>query len=872
MTAEREANPTLYLTSAPHPQATALVPGRLVVTPNPRAARALGVPHVSLQRLAQGLLARAGRTAIDALTAPHLLRDLALAHGFPDPAGTARRLAPVVAEVLRAGLDLEQLAAFDDPRVQQVARFVQGYLARLRELRLHDPAETYWLAIQGSVKRQSVLVTGYPRLGRDEEAFLLALAAPGSALILPGGEHDAVHENVALAERFEQAGWRVQRADLEAPQRPSTMRGWQLADQVAEVRAVLAHVKELLLGGTSPAEVAIAARDDAAHGPLVLAIAAEHGVPVHAEYQIPLSETRFGHWLGLLTEVIETNLPFEPTFRLLGHPLCRALNGEKRLEARASHPHGPDEWAALGVPTQELVWPEAATGLEWAQRLRVLLQRLGIVRRARHWAAETIAVGRFTRALDLLGERDTSSRSRAEFLQEVREALSILTTPAHPARGGVGLHTPLALFGARVKHLFVIGTAEDELPARLNDDPVLDFITRQRLETAGLPLETATSAARRERLTFDSLLTVASETLTFTCSRLQAGKARLPSPAFGWLGIKLETPEVPVASPEEGRRIKILSDYADEDAVLARARMALAIERRREAPGSLREANPHDGTSGIPVDWRRRTFSASQLSSLGQCPFRWYAQKVLRIKEPDEAIEGIEPQVRGLLYHKTLELACRAAIGATDPRQSVLDRLEASMLEAEGELVPELGYRLSDLPGWDARREEHLTVLRRAVLHEGFLDAGGEIAATEGHFKGEWRGFKVQGQVDRIDRVGGELVILDYKAGSAIYGKAQDASRKNTIDLQLPIYIEAAAPALYPGVAVREASYYTLSKPKRHRAEVDEPALELLLSRLKAHLEEGHFPVAPDLKRAACEYCEHGVVCRAGARLGRKEA
>lgn len=722
-----------------------------------------------------------------------------------------------------------------------------------------------------AMQRQRVLVTGYPRLGRDEEAFLVALAAPGSALILPGDGHDANLEDASLAARFEQIGWSVERAGLGIPQRPATIRGWQFADQEAEVRGVLAHVKELLLAGTSSTEVAIAARDDAAHGPLVLAIAAEHGVPVHAEYQIPLTETRFGHWLGLLTEVLESDLPFEPTFRLLGHPLCRALNGEKRIEARASHPHGQAEWAALGAPTEKLIWPEQASGSEWAQQLRDVLKRLGVPRRARRWASETIAVGRFQRALDLIADRDSQPRSRTTFLQEVREALSILTTPAHPARGGVGLHTPLALFGARVKHLFVLGTAEDELPARLKDDPVLDFIVRKRLAATGFPLETATEAARRERLTFDSLLGVASESLTFSCSRIQAGKTRLPSPAYGWLGIPIEAPEVPVASPEEGRRIKILGAMMDEDPVLARASLALAVERRREAPGSLSVPDPHDGGSGLPVDWQRRTFSASQLSSLGQCAFKWYAQKILRLKEPEEAIDGAEPQVRGLLYHKTLELACRAAIGSADLRQEVLDRLEASIREAEAVLVQELGYSLADLPSWDAKREDHLAVLRRAVLHEGFLDAGAEVVSTEGNFEGEWRGFQVQGQVDRIDRLEGELVILDYKAGSAIYGKAQDASRKNTIDLQLPIYVETAAPALHPGATVREASYYTLSKPKRHRAEIDETALDQLLSRLQAHLNEGHFPVAPDLKRAACQFCEHELVCRAGARLGRKE-
>lgn len=508
----------------------------------------------------------------------------------------------------------------------------------------------------------------------------------------------------------------------------------------------------------------------------------------------------------------------------------------------------------------------------WIDRLQGLLSTLGITRRARLWASEAIAVGRFTRALQQLESRSSAPLSREAFLGEIRSALSILTTPAHPARGGVSLHTPLALFGSQIKHLFVLGAAEDYLPARLNNDPVLDFTTRKRLADVGFPLETAAAASRRERLTFNSLLSAASESLTLTYPHMMAGKPRLPSPAFGWLGLSQETPEVPVASIEEGRRIKIFQADEGLDPVLTRARLALAIERRREAPGSLSAPDSHDGFTGIPVDWRSRTFSATQLSSLGQCAFKWYAQRVLRVKEPDEASDDLAPDVRGKLYHKTLDLASRQAAGSPAIREAILDRLESAMLDAEDALVEELGYHLRDVPAWEVLRQEHLKVLRRAIRYEGFIDPGAVVETTERDFASTWREFRIKGQVDRIDRVENSLVIIDYKAGSSIYGKAQDSSRKATIDLQLPIYVEAAAPALFPEVPVREAFYYTLSKPKRHRAEVDPAELEMLITRLKGFLEVGHFPVGPDLKRSACTFCDQVLVCRGGVRLGRKEA
>lgn len=866
------ATSEIWLTPSPFETASALRDGRLLLTPNPRASRSLGTPPMSLLRTAQRILAREPECQIDALDAAQLLVEVARGLGYPDPPGAARRFAPVMAEVLRAGLDLDSLAAFADPRAQEVARFTGAYVARLRERRLYDPAEILWLAASRIRKQEPILLYGYQHLGRDEEHFVLALAAPGSAIALPRPNDAASSDNLDTARRFEAAGWTIRRPENAQGERPRHLQGWQFPEQEAEVRGVLAHVKALLSDGTSPADIALVARDDAAYGPLVVAVAQEQGVPVNAEYQVPLSRTRFGHWLNLLTEVVEGDLPFEATFRLLSHPLCRLLNAETRTLARQTHPSDPVSWANLCPQTSELAWPEHAEPREWAERLRTLIQSFGLARRVRPWASEVIALGRFERALEAIATRPHARLSRADFISDLREALAILTTPAHPARGGVSLHTPLALFGARVKHVFVLGSAEDQLPARLNDDPVLDFATRKRLVAAGFPLETAAAAARREHQTFTAILGIAAETLTLAYPRMAGGKPRLPSPAYGWLGIEPVEPEVPVASLEEGRRIKIFGEDAEPDPVLARARQALMVERRREAPGLLSEQDPHDGYTGVPVAWRNRTFSSTQLSTLGQCAFKWYAQRVLRIQEPDEASDAIAPDVRGKLYHKTLDLACRRAAGSPDIRQAVLDGLEAAFLAAEEALVDEIGYHLPDVHGWEAIREEHLNLLGRAVQHEAFIDPGAVVVATERDFRGVWREFTIRGQIDRIDQLEDALQIIDYKAGSSIYGKAQDSQRKATLDLQLPIYAEAAAPELFPDVPVGDAFYYTLSKPKRHGAKVDADELDTLIARLKAHLEEGHFPVAPDLKRKACTYCDQLIVCRAGARLARKEA
>ena len=171
---------------------------------------------------------------------------------------------------------------------------------------------------------------------------------------------------------------------------------------------------------------------------------------------------------------------------------------------------------------------------------------------------------------------------------------------------------------------------------------------------------------------------------------------------------------------------------------------------------------------------------------------------------------GSRPPSSGSLYHRTLEIAARDAEGSEDVRQGVLENLEAAFEEAELEL--ELGR----VRGWVHWREVYLAQLERAVRAEDFALPGAEVAQTEARFAGEWQGFEVVGRVDRVDRTPEGLVFVDYKS---------TASAPNP-DLQLSVYREAAAAALFPGEPVRDAYYYSLRKAERIKAK--EPTAEAL--------------------------------------------
>src|SRR5690606_3763771 len=69
--------------------------------------------------------------------------------------------------------------------------------------------ELLWRAAAAEPARETVLVSGYSRLGEGEVAFLDALAAPGSAVVLPRGFASSRAAAAQLASR----GWTVKEDD-----------------------------------------------------------------------------------------------------------------------------------------------------------------------------------------------------------------------------------------------------------------------------------------------------------------------------------------------------------------------------------------------------------------------------------------------------------------------------------------------------------------------------------------------------------------------------------------------------------------------------------------------------------------------------------
>ncbi|MBF2097191.1 MAG: PD-(D/E)XK nuclease family protein [Gloeomargaritaceae cyanobacterium C42_A2020_066] len=868
-----------------------------VITPARAAAWHLfGVPALKLETLAMEVLERQTEVRrVSRLRADRYLQTAVAEVLAPrDGVGTTRTLALPVRELLRQGVDLDRLQALGSPRTQQLAAVTRRYQQLLQAENLIDRAEVFWAAGRLGVQPQPLLVVGYPFLGPDQQAFLDQAAGPESLLILPWRAQDwRFQENEQTARFLMSRGWQVRThrsqptylgAQLAAcwvgeGKRPAAVVAHSYPHQEAEVRGVLTQVKALLSQGVTPHQVALVVRDEAVYAPLVLAVAAEYQVPLCTKHQIPVGQTRVGHWLLSLVEMIASDGSFEATSRFYRHSLSQILADDRWCQVRQERPSTWEAWAKLGLawagPTRTAHQSRRAW-IDWLQEKLTSCE--GLLKQtlrqapdtAGRWGGESQALLLLSRSLGALATPAEEVLSFGQLASELRDVLDLLQVGTQPGHAGIELHSPPFLFGARCPHVFILGMAEGVFPQPSSDTPWLDSYEAKRLAAAGLPCGTGNQAPR-EALSFWSLLKVATQSLTLTYPVRLADRECLPSPFLADLGLKPQpAPPRPAASLEEMRQVYLRRPAGPvADAVLSLARQAWAVEWGRE---SSQPPDEYDGIPGLPLDPLERTFSASQLTQIGQCPFRWWVGYGLGVREVEEPEEGLDATTRGTLYHKVLELALQAT-GPALNREAILAALDSSLTAAEQALAEDARHpvHLDQLPQWVAQRPDHVRSLALAVRGEEFLQPGASVAGLETEFRGEWHGLAVMGFVDRIDRTPAGLVFIDYKTSSKAPTGAQDAQGKARLDVQLPLYMQAAAPALFPGEPVAGAYYYSLLRGKKLKvAEVDPAGLSALAQRVKTHLQTGSYPVAPDVAEEACTYCAYDSLCRKGPRLQRK--
>ena len=316
--------------------------------------------------------------------------------------------------------------------------------------------------------------------------------------------------------------------------------------------------------------------------------------------------------------------------------------------------------------------------------------------------------------------------------------------------------------------------------------------------------------------------------------------------------------------------------------------MRVAAVRRGEGPPSPWEgmlsgdpAVRDDLAAHLAADVH--VFSPSQLEQALNCPFAWFADRILGLSVPEEEEDDDAlPALWGDLVHRVL------ARWALDPAAS--DPPEARMARAVSATLAESPWREMVGPFWEAQRD----ALERGLLAR-FLESEAQGRRTPTHAElrfgpaardsrdledprstddalvlGSGPGsVRIAGRVDRMDA--GDGWVFDYKTGRppSIAGVGSGAA------VQLPLYLMAARRML--GLPLTRATWYRL-RPDRvgpvarawppRGADVDLALAEVedrVVDRVAA-LRRGEMGLVPAGTNACPPRCPYARMCRVDDR------
>ena len=548
----------------------------------------------------------------------------------------------------------------------------------------------------------------------------------------------------------------------------------------------------------------------------------------------------------------------------------------------------------------------------------------------------------------------------ATFLQEVRRSLGAQSQIfGAPDRNGLRVLEATDVRGLRFRAVFIAGLIEGGFPLSASRDWIYPHEERDRLREYGLTLEDispntllkeehyfyqcACRATERLYLTRPLVLGDDSETVaSYYIDELRRAIAprRLETEIIrrDYDGKYLEdaatTTEMKIGLVRQQERhrhrgakanllpqprIVRLLTLARNDGFLSEAALR-RIDIERERAGSF--FGMYDGEITDPdlLHLIKSKFgsdfvhSASGLSVYGNCPYRFFAQRVLRLEPRGEAALDLQAIDAGKLLHDILrrffERHRREPLHKHDRKklQRELANIADEVFDQHERVVPPLNRQI-----WKIDREIRKILLDQVLLYElevqeaaqgqqvlpsyfevafgGIKSAAKDpdskedpLELTRKTFVGE-ETIRISGQIDRVDVAeDNTLVAYDYKLSTG-------SSRSDIISgrsLQLPIYLEALEKLILPDQPIAGGGYYVIrgGHDRRNKGLYRASQLDYLNLRAKNSvftdddwqrireqvvarvwefldgIRAGRFIVDPAERLKTCRFCDYSAVCR----------
>ena len=374
----------------------------------------------------------------------------------------------------------------------------------------------------------------------------------------------------------------------------------------------------------------------------------------------------------------------------------------------------------------------------------------------------------------------------------------------------------------RPRLVIVMGACEGEFPAELHDSGAFSYADRARLGGLGLELSADPGLDSADELFFAyRALTAPSEQLVVTYSSFGCdGSHRNPSriidelknifPELSVIEHDKLSPLTRIQTPETA--LEYLSSLGDTpEAALLRASLSQndAIADRLDAldiPVADKSCRVSEQTGNV-LFGKEMSLSQSRLESFVLCPFRYYCDYVLGLRESGRA--DFSYSAVGTFIHYVMENFMRRAIGengfAPELDDQAASRLADEIIETYSKrLIPSDDERHSRMTFLISKLRRIALVLiynimdefRHSLFRPSFFELnmdGSDPALSAAKFgTGDGDSIRLSGVIDRVDlfRRGDDVYVrvIDYKTGSKEYSPEDVAEG---IGLQLLLYLFA---------------------------------------------------------------------------------
>ncbi|NUL81628.1 MAG: PD-(D/E)XK nuclease family protein [Armatimonadetes bacterium] len=591
-----------------------------------------------------------------------------------------------------------------------------------------------------------------------------------------------------LFESIEQPGM-VDEADVTILDAPSVL---------AEVESIVRTVRKLIDSGAKPEQVALIVREPERYRPFIDSLAARYSVPINGSAQEPISHSPIGRRAAELLDLLTLPLTNQRLTSWFSSAFWNLSRSDQAALRRASRRLRKGDELTNAVPERYETAKQYAQQL-YAHRKAFLATSLGASPPARIFdafqeALKALLLGK-TPHLDPREAAASEALHRtaaaqSEYLppmsaRQWSEAMSRLWRETRYAyqlgQSGVRLISPDEPDLGSMEIAFMLGVKEAIYPRRVADDPFLGEAERAALSQAiaGNPdafpdlsprfhLRNRQDHADLERLLFYRAAAAPNKSLWLSFPRADSESEELASffigdvqRAVGPGGYRTLSLRVDDICPPEF----VANDFD------AQLREAIESDQLDPLPSfALQDPAARDFIAKVD-----RIFSVRELETLGACPFRHFAQHRLRLRTERY---GMSIDQIGDLAHQAIQRAYKnlppEADAATRAKELIeeLDRLMAeSPLPGEEwqlmlikEYCEELLRLLAERESlYQEQFQTEPLALEWAFGMKPRPDIDPSSVAPPLEIRSQHGSVFVSGIVDRVDRAGDAMMVIDYK-------------------------------------------------------------------------------------------------------------